>query len=188
MAKESKAMVLIVEDQPNWREIFSDLLADKYEIISVGSYNEALRALERDPPFDVAVVDIRLDDKDQANEEGLCLIEQINNRGDPTNTIVVTGYPTIRTARKALRNLNAFDYIEKYPEDGTSFDVVGFLQIVSKAAESSVGNPPDRLMQEVSAVEDDPRQQETLSTAARTMKSIVRLGSVRQWKEIGIAP
>ena len=119
---EGKPAVLIVDDQPNWRSLFSDLLEDDYEVVGVGSYEEALKELEdRVPPFRVAVVDIRLDDKDTANEDGLRLIEKI---GRHAIVVVVTSYPTIETIRKALQDLGVYDYIEKVPGNGMDFENV----------------------------------------------------------------
>jgi len=136
MAEQENLTVLIVDDQSNWRDLLADLLADEYEVTCVGSYGEGLKALDQDPPFHVAVVDIRMNDKDQANEDGLLLIAKLGTRY--TNSIVVTGYPTVRTVREALHRLDAFDYIEKYPADGKGFDRTSFRKIVSEAANDAV--------------------------------------------------
>ncbi len=138
MAEERPA-VLIVDDRPNWRALFSDLLEDRYDVTSVGSYEEALKALERESPFRVAVVDIRLDDKDVLNEDGLRLLEELREQGRPgTNFIIVTGYSTIRTVEKALRQIGVFAYIEKYPEDGKPFDYASFRRVVRYAANDAL--------------------------------------------------
>ena len=134
MAEERPA-VLIVDDRPNWRALFSDLLEDRYDVTSVGSYEEALKALERESPFCVAVVDIRLNDEDRASEDGLRLLERLKEQG--TNSIIVTGYPTIETVKKALR-LGAFEYLEKYPEDGMSFDTGRFRKIIHEAVDDAM--------------------------------------------------
>ncbi|MEO0249780.1 MAG: response regulator [candidate division WOR-3 bacterium] len=132
---EKRPAVLIVDDQPNWRNLFADLLADEYEITTVGSYEEGRQALKREPPFHVAVVDIRLDDKKQANEDGLRLVAGLDRYTSP---IVVTGYPTVRTVREALQQLGAFAYIEKYPESGEPFDRAGFRRVVRGAANAAL--------------------------------------------------
>jgi len=135
---EKRPAVLIVDDQPNWRELFSDLLEDRYDVTSVGSYEEALKVLEQKPLFHVVIADIRLDDKEQANEDGLRLIEEFKEQGElGTNFIIVTGYPTIRTVRKALQQLSVFDYIEKYPEDGKPFNSARFRRVVRNAANAA---------------------------------------------------
>lgn len=185
---EERPAVLIVDDQPNWRELFSDLLEDEYEVTGAGNYEEALRALDQDPPLCVAVVDVRLDDKDPANEDGLRLIERINQRKAGTKTVIVTGYPAIRTVRKAFRDLKVFEYIEKYPEDGKGFDMKTFRQIVRDAAKESGDPTPDRPRQEAaSVVEDEPHQRGTLSEAMEAVKSIVQPISTRRWRKPGVA-
>jgi len=181
---EKRPAVLIVDDQPNWRELFSDLLEDEYDVVSVGSYEEALRALDRKPPFRVAVVDIRLEDRDPSNEEGLRLIEQINQRRAGTSTIIVTGYPAIRTIKMAFQDLKVSDYIEKYPEDGTSFDMRAFRRSVSEAAKSSGNLPQDRLGQDVTSVANgQPHQSENLPETGQVSKSIV---TAKRWGKPGI--
>ncbi len=129
---EDKPAVLVVDDQPNWRSLFSDLLEDEYEVVSVGSYEEALEALEkRDPPFRVAVVDIRLDERDEANEAGLSLLEHLRKKG--TKSVIVTGYSTGEKARNAFKS-GAYDYIEKVRSDGGDF-VENFRKVIRDAAE-----------------------------------------------------
>ena len=54
-----------------------------------------------------------------------------------TNTIIVTGYPTLRTMREAFRELTVFDYVEKFPESGTPFDTKKFCNIVKEAANNA---------------------------------------------------
>ena len=130
----SKPAVLIVDDQPNWRELLFDLLAGEYEVVSVGSYEEALQKLDRGSSFHVAVVDIRLNDKDRTNEDGLRLLERLKEQG--TSSIIVTGYPSTRTTKEALR-LGAFEYLEKYPEDGMVFDPGRFREIVRNAVDDA---------------------------------------------------
>lgn len=177
---EQRPAVLIVDDQPNWRGLFTDLLENEYEIASVGSYEEALRAVDRDPPFRVAVVDIRLDDKDQSNEDGLRLIERINQRKLGTKIVIVTGYPTIRTAKKAFRDLNAFDYIEKYPEDGKGFDSKIFRKTVRDAAGSSGDPTQDRPPEKATSTMDKPHDQASLSGAMKAVETFVQSISTRR--------
>ena len=190
---EKKARVLIVDDQPNWRGLFSDLLEEEYEVTSVGSYQEALKALDRDPPFQVAVVDIRLDDKDQSNEGGLRLIERINDSGMPTKSIIVTGYPSIQTSRRAFRDLDVSDYIEKYPEDGRSFDIVDFRRAVNKAMEESFADQsPSGDIPKAASIGDNPRRQKTLPAGTHQPAKPIALrpwsGTWRKTRLVPVAP
>ena len=138
MFKKEGQAILIVDDQSNWRELFSELLTDKYEVIGTDSYEKALGILEQSRPFYAAIVDINLDDKNLANEDGLRLITALNKRERPINTIVVTGYPTIRTVKEALHELGAFDYVEKYPASGEGFSNEGFRKVVRDAVKNAV--------------------------------------------------
>jgi DNA-binding NtrC family response regulator len=136
MFDEEKRAVLIVDDQDNWRTFLAEILLDEYQVTTAADYNGALKALDyQNPPFHVAVVDIRLDDADVANEQGLNLISVLKARRGLTNSIVLTGYPTVRTVKKALRDLQAFDYFEKVPEDGAGFNLAGFRRSVRRAAD-----------------------------------------------------
>jgi ActR/RegA family two-component response regulator len=138
MDMEKRKRVLIIDDQPNWRALFSELLEEEYDITALGGYEEALRCLDsQDPGFHLAVVDIRLDDSDSANEDGLRLVDRLNRLGRGVNVIVVTGYSTIRTAMKAVRDLGVYEYLLKYPEDGSAFDHRQFRETARKAVEDA---------------------------------------------------
>ena len=76
---------------------------------------------------------IRLDDTNEANEDGLRLLGEIQKLGEDISVIVITGYPSINTVRKALRDFEAFEYVEKYPADGSQFNLREFRQTVRKA-------------------------------------------------------
>jgi ActR/RegA family two-component response regulator len=143
---KQKYSVLVIDDQKNWRELLTEILAEQFEVISASSYDGALEAIRNQKPaFHVVVTDMRLVDDETGNENGLKLIEYLNQRGDETKTIVITGYPTIGTARQALSHLAAYDYLEKRPADGSPFDVKGFQQIVYQAAEEAEKKRPNGL-------------------------------------------
>lgn len=136
MIPPAKLRVLIVDDHSNWRDLFKDLLVDEYEATPAGSYSEAVEALldNQEHPFHVAILDIRLDDTKPANEQGLKLADQLKKMTRYTNTIIVTGYPTVHTMREAFQELTVFDYVEKYPESGGPFDRKRFRDVVDRAA------------------------------------------------------
>jgi ActR/RegA family two-component response regulator len=139
---ENRRTVLVVDDQSNWRDVMVALLKDDFAVFQASSHNAALKAiLEQDPPFHVVVTDIRLVDEETANEGGLTLLEQLNKMGTETQTIVITGYPTIETARTALGQLQAFDYILKVPEHG-KFSPAEFRRTVQQAAEKAERQRP----------------------------------------------
>ncbi len=156
----SQKKVLVVEDQAFWRDLFVELLEkekeegndgkSKYEVVAAADYDAAMAILQqpREIPFHVAVVDMRLDESDSTNEDGLRLVSNINRLSPTTNAIVVTGYSTVRTRTLAGMALRLSDYLEKYPENGEAFNHRQFLEKVSAAAEDSQQRrPPSRCPQ-----------------------------------------
>jgi CheY-like chemotaxis protein len=165
---ETKPAVLIVDDVRNWRDLFSSLLQDEYNVTTATSYAEAIEALRvREPPFDVVIADLRLEEAKVTNEDGLLLLQEIKDFGLPTKAIVVTGYPSVDTVIKSLRGFRAFEYLEKYSAGG-EFDLDQFLQIVRAAAEEAKKErfQPSAEVAEVTkralVIEDEPEWQHKL--------------------------
>ena len=141
-----KYSVLVVDDQENWRELFVELLEDEFEVTSVDNYDAALAKIQkRVLPFHVLVTDMRLIDSEAGNEDGLKLAKELKQRGDITNIIVVTGYSSLRTVKRALGILDVFDYLEKRPEDSSPFNPAEFLRTVRAAAEQAEKKRPQSL-------------------------------------------
>jgi DNA-binding NtrC family response regulator len=165
--RPKKYSVLVVDDQDNWREILSELLLeedlkDQFDVVKADSYERALDFIRNQhPPFHVVVTDMRLVDEDPRNEGGLQLVEYLNNRGDETKVIVVTGYPTVATARRALSKLKAYDYLEKRPSDGSQFSPMKFQHLVYQAAQESETLRPEgfnSILQNILLLEPDLEQ------------------------------
>ncbi len=143
MSQERRPAVLVVDDQRAWREFLTELLTDEYDVAQAVNYETAFgAALGQNPPFHACIVDIRLIDSDPQNVDGLHLISALNRLGRFTNTIVVTGYASISTAKRALQKLDAFDYIEKNPADRSGFDPVHFRKLVRSAVEDAEKRRP----------------------------------------------
>lgn len=140
---KNKYSVLVIDDQDNWRELLSEVLEDRFEVMSAKDYDGALDAIgKQKPPFHVVVTDMRLRDEEVGNEYGLKLIADLNKLGDETKTILVTGYPTIATAKRALSQLAVYDYLEKHPSDGSGFDIGKFKHAVYAAAQEAEQQRP----------------------------------------------
>ncbi len=116
MYKERR--VLVVEDVPDVRVTISGLLSDEgYYVRSVSSRGEALSLLETER-FHVAVLDVRLDETDEGNQEGMLLMHEIKEK-DPTSVIIIlTGFATVKMVQEALQpdetgSALAFSFLEK---------------------------------------------------------------------------
>lgn len=99
--------ILVIDDEEivhaSLRRILTRL---GYEVTSDFGAREGLERLANED-FQLVIVDLMMPDMD-----GLQFLESLRSRGDNTPAIMVTGYPTIHTAVKALR-LGTVDYIAK---------------------------------------------------------------------------
>jgi two-component system, NtrC family, nitrogen regulation response regulator NtrX len=94
--------ILVVDDLPDWRSTLGGLLEDEgYEVQVAGSSSQALELLASNR-FDLAVLDLRLDETDEGNTEGLNLAAKIKKRLPEVKIVIITGYGTPEIMRKAL--------------------------------------------------------------------------------------
>ena len=95
--------ILVVDDLPDWRTTLSGLLEDEgYAIQVAGSSADAL-ALLANEHFDLILSDMRLDETDEDNTEGLDLAAEIQQRWPKIKTIIITGYGTPDTMERAMQ-------------------------------------------------------------------------------------
>lgn len=108
--------VLVIEDTPDWRAKLVGYLIEEeeYNIHEADNYEKASELLKKQP-FDVAVVDIRLVDWDERNEQGMQLLRELDEIAEinGTQAIVITGYGTRDRMREAFRDHRVVDFIEK---------------------------------------------------------------------------
>ena len=128
--------VLVVEDTPDWRtKLIGYLVEDEeeYDIFEADDY-ETATALLQEQSFDVALIDIRLVDWDEENEQGMQLLRELDEIADlnGTQSAIITGYGTKDRMREAFRDHPVVDFIEKQ-----RFDPDEFKMIVREAAEKA---------------------------------------------------
>ena len=102
-----KASILIVDDEEVVRHSHLRSLAE------TGCYTEtaedgekAIHVMEQHP-FDVVLLDLRM-----PGQDGMNVLKTIKQRWPECEVVVITGYPTIETAKEAVR-LGAHNYIAK---------------------------------------------------------------------------
>jgi DNA-binding NtrC family response regulator len=94
--------ILVVDDLSDWRTTLSGLLVDAgYDVQVADSSASALKLLETDP-FALAVLDMRLDESDEDNTEGLDLAAKIKAQWPAVKVVIITGYGTPERMRQAL--------------------------------------------------------------------------------------
>jgi two-component system nitrogen regulation response regulator NtrX len=124
-----RGKILIVEDFADWRELLSGLLQrEGHETQAVATLQEAQSYLERSRDLDLAILDIRLVETDETNQDGMRLLAEIQGRKDFTKVIMITGHGTMETQRRAFREFQAFDFFRK-----EQFDTEEFRQTVREA-------------------------------------------------------
>ncbi len=117
--------VLVVDDEPTVRDLVQDALAEPgREVRCASSGGEALSMLARER-YDVLLADLMM-----AGISGLELLSECQRTYPEMVAIVFTGYATLETARRAIRE-GAYDYILK------PFDVEELRESVKQALERS---------------------------------------------------
>ena len=117
-----RGKVLIVDDYGDWRELLSGLLErEGHSVHAVATKEEALAYVDENRDLDLAVLDIRLVDMDETNEDGIHLLAEIRKRLSFTRVIMITGYGTMETQRKAFKQYQAFDFFSKAQFDSEEF-------------------------------------------------------------------
>jgi two-component system, NtrC family, response regulator AtoC len=99
--------ILIVDDEKLVRWALSQKCAEYgYLSAEAGTAEEALRALQSDPP-DAILLDVHLPDK-----SGMEVLAKLKESGDTRNVIMMTADPQLDDVKAALR-LGAYDFISK---------------------------------------------------------------------------
>ncbi|PKN94324.1 MAG: hypothetical protein CVU44_04340 [Chloroflexi bacterium HGW-Chloroflexi-6] len=94
--------IIVLDDNPDWRLTFTGLLTEEnYYAVGVAGANEARNRLSAEK-FDLALLDLRLDESDETNVDGLDLAEEIQSRWPLIKVIIVTGYSTHEILKRAM--------------------------------------------------------------------------------------
>jgi two-component system nitrogen regulation response regulator NtrX len=117
-----RGKVLIVDDYSDWRDMLSGLLErEGHQTEAVGTLDAALTYINENNDLDLVVLDIRLVETEENNEDGMRLLAEIHKRLPFTRVVMVTGYGTMETQRKAFKEFQAFDFLSKAQFDSEEF-------------------------------------------------------------------
>jgi len=99
--------LLLVDDEVGYIEVLSKRLTRRgFEVTTASSGAEAIRAL-RKSDFDVAVVDLKMEDMD-----GIEVLKVLKKMVPALHVIILTGHGSERAAREGIAH-GAFDYLIK---------------------------------------------------------------------------
>lgn len=106
--------VLVVEDEQEWQGIYTRNAHPLHSglLRTAKDLAEAVEAIE-EMAFAVAFVDIRLDENDDENTDGLKVLELLRRSGDHTSAVMLTGHGTVGITRDALKEFDAYEALEK---------------------------------------------------------------------------
>jgi len=102
-----KANILIVDDEEIVRRSHLRSLKSAYCNAQAAEDGTAAINVMEQQPFDVVLLDLRMPGLD-----GMDVLKTIKQRWPDSEVIVVTGYPSIDSAKEAVR-LGAFNYLAK---------------------------------------------------------------------------
>jgi len=131
--------VLVVDDMPDVRDTIAGVLRDEgFDVRLASSRAQAIQLIEN-VDFSAAVLDVRLDESDEDNQDGLNLMYEINYLSPKTAVIILTGYGTKDAVQKALRPDEegyspAYDFLEK-----SNYAYDELIEIVKKAIQNHSG-------------------------------------------------
>lgn len=106
-SQEKRRLLLVDDEEIALRNLQYFFTEQGYSVQVAGNGNKAIQLVEQEPPFDVLITDLKMDEMD-----GLALIEHVAEISPETNCIMVTGYATVSTAVDALRK-GAAHYLSK---------------------------------------------------------------------------
>ena len=104
---DAKASILVVDDEEIVRRSYARILGEMdCEAQAAADGEQALRAMEQQP-FDVVLLDLRM-----PGAQGMEVLKAIKHRWPASEVVIVTGYPSVESAKEALQ-LGAYDYLAK---------------------------------------------------------------------------
>jgi CheY-like chemotaxis protein len=128
MSEKSNRKILVVDDEITvCKSIRQAILSEGYQVDTALSGEEALKK-DKENAYDLIITDLMM-----PGISGLDLLKTLKEARPSVDVIMVTGYPTIKTAVQSVK-LGAFDYL---PKPFTPADLRGLVSRAFKKAESA---------------------------------------------------
>src|SRR5579863_5674187 len=108
MHNATTTRVLVVDDDARQRQVLGEMVASLgFDAVTASDGREALD-LHAERPADLILTDLIMPGMD-----GFELLKQLEQRGDRTPTIVLTGFGSFEKAISVVHDLKAFWFLEK---------------------------------------------------------------------------
>jgi CheY-like chemotaxis protein len=120
--------ILVVDDEPSWQNRLSRILREiDCTVVTADNYEQAESLLPKFD-FDLVTIDLNLD-KSTRYADGLELALRIRERYGPRiPIIIITGTGSLEEQRRAFKDYNVFDFIQK-----AKLDLEEFQNVVTAA-------------------------------------------------------
>ena len=119
--------ILIVDDEKDIRFILNEILTESgYSVSTLGTIKEAENYISQNV-FDLAILDVLLDEK---SRDGLYLLNLIKNKNKNLPVIMMSGHANIQIAVNSVKD-GAFEFLEK------PFNQERLLNFIRRAIEYS---------------------------------------------------
>ncbi|MBN1119950.1 MAG: response regulator [Anaerolineae bacterium] len=125
---EKTMRALVVEDDPSWQTILSEILTDRGLKVDVTDKLDEAIILMRSASHRLAIVDLSLDGSDHRNRDGLRVLDAVKTYDPGCVTVMLTGYATVELAVDALTAHGAFTCLRK-----ETFTRSAFREMVDEA-------------------------------------------------------
>ena len=117
--------ILIIDDQLFYLKSLEVALRKIFSVDTATNYSDAVKKLNDE--FDAALIDIRLDENDDKNIDGLKILEWIRMNKPQISAFVMSAYREFSYAEQAL-NLGAKHFFKK------PIDVISLIAILEEKA------------------------------------------------------
>ncbi|TSA28755.1 response regulator [bacterium] len=98
-----KKRILIIDDLKSWQEVYMNIFNEIYDLIIVDCFEKALTIIKHES-YDLVILDIRLDNKNNENVDGLNLLKLIKRINPTIPIVIVSGFPEIFDKQILLDN------------------------------------------------------------------------------------
>ena len=159
----SQAQVLVVDDEPDIRQLVQEILEDEGYSVQVAQDGKNARLIYAQQKPDLVLLDIWMPDID-----GISLLKEWSASGNlESQVVIMSGHGTLETAVEATR-LGAFDFIQK------PLSLAKLLATVRKALESrpqTSTDSPGRVEESIEPLGNSPAMQLLRNTARQAAKN-----------------
>jgi CheY-like chemotaxis protein len=139
---EKKRRILVVDDEITvCKSIRQAILSNDHDVDMALSGEEALKK-DKENAYDLIITDLMM-----PGISGLDLLKAVKEARPAANVIMVTGYPTIKTAVQSVK-MGAFDYL---PKPFTPADLRGLVARAFKRAGGEAGGEAAAAVQRIPA-------------------------------------